>query len=61
MKEEKKVVAYKTWKCRFCPETRQESTDMWRHLQEKHGVGSAENDSKVMLSLDNYKSGGNWG
>ena len=49
--KEKEIVAYKTWKCQFCPECRAESTDMWRHLQEKHGIGSVENNAKVMVSL----------
>lgn len=47
----KEIVAYKTWRCKYCPETRQDSVDMWRHLQEKHGIGSVENNSKVMVRL----------
>lgn len=55
MNQEKEVVAYKAWRCKFCPETRQGPTDMWRHLQEKHGIGSVENNSEVMVSLDKKK------
>ncbi|KKL87784.1 hypothetical protein LCGC14_1931250 [marine sediment metagenome] len=56
MSQGKEIVAYKAWKCKFCPEVRQESTDMWRHLQDEHGIGSVENNSKVMVSLDKKKS-----
>ena len=47
--KEKRIVAYKVWKCRFCEQARQESSDMWRHLQDEHGIGSVENNSEVMM------------
>ena len=49
---QKDIVAYKTWKCRFCSEVRDEAVDMWRHLQEEHEIVFVENDSKVMLGLN---------
>ncbi len=49
------IVAYKAWKCRFCPEVRQESTDIWRHLQEKHNVGSVENNSTIMIETKSHR------
>lgn len=44
----KELVAYRAWKCRFCPEVRQDASDMWDHLMDKHEVGSVENDRDGM-------------
>lgn len=46
-----RVVAHKAWKCNFCPEARQDKTDMWRHLQDAHGIGSVESGSTLMLEI----------
>jgi hypothetical protein len=43
-----KLVAYKAWKCKFCPEVRQDSGDMWDHLRQAHGIGSVETGSGEM-------------
>ncbi len=42
------LVAYKTWKCKFCSETRDDPCDMWAHLREVHGVGSVETGAGLM-------------
>jgi len=51
MGKKKEIVAYKTWKCKYCSETRQESNDMWRHLKEKHNIGSVESGNGVRVKL----------
>lgn len=42
------LLAYKVYQCKLCPETREDSTAMWRHLQEKHGVGSIVSFDKAI-------------
>ena len=34
--KEEEIVAYKAWVSKYCGEARQDSTDMWRHLMDKH-------------------------
>jgi len=48
---ERVLVAYKTWQCKFCSEVRTDSTDMWRHLQDAHGISSVESFSTEMYEL----------
>lgn len=48
---EKMLVAYKAWRCKFCAEVRMDSTDMWRHLQEKHNIGSVESGAEHMYQI----------
>jgi hypothetical protein len=42
MPKQERIVAYKVWKCVFCNEVRDDSTDMWKHLMEAHGIKSVE-------------------
>jgi len=42
------IVAYKAWKCKFCEQVSMDSHDMWRHLIDKHGKHSVENNGEVM-------------
>jgi hypothetical protein len=47
---ERILVAYKVWRCMFCPEVRNDSNAMWDHLIEAHSIGSVESDSTHMYS-----------
>lgn len=51
MAKERELVAYRAWQCKFCSEVRQDSTDMWRHLMDKHGIRSVENNATHMYRL----------
>lgn len=57
MADENVLVAYKTWRCKFCPEVRTDPLDMWRHLSEKHGIRSVETGSTHMFALPNKWDG----
>ena len=52
MEREKKVVAYKTWRCKFCFECKESASDMAKHLQKDHYIGLCGNDGQEMVSLD---------
>lgn len=45
------LVAYRTWKCRFCPEVRQDSGSMWDHLRNAHGFGCVQTGNNEMREI----------
>jgi len=44
---DKKVIAYKVYQCKLCPETREDPDAMSEHLMEKHGIRCIERYNDV--------------